>query len=41
MPKVLKAQIRSFLHDYKRRVFEIEHDPKLVEQGALTFVVGP
>ncbi|HET6162802.1 MAG TPA: hypothetical protein VFG37_03995 [Planctomycetota bacterium] len=32
MPKVLKAQIRSFLHDYKKRVFEIEHDPKLVEQ---------
>ena len=32
MPKVLKAQIRSFLHDYKKRVFEIEHDPKHVEQ---------
>ncbi len=32
MPKVLKAQIRSFLHDYKKRVFEIEHDPKHLEQ---------
>ena len=29
---MLKAQIRSFLHDYKKRVFEIEHDPKHVEQ---------
>ena len=32
MPKVLKAQIRTFLHDYKKRVFEIEHDPKHLEQ---------
>jgi len=32
MPKVLKAQIQTFLHDYKKRVFEIEHDPKHVEQ---------
>ena len=32
MPKVLKAQIRSFLHDYKKKVFELEHDPKMVDQ---------
>ena len=32
MAKLLKAQIRGFLHDYKKRVFELEHDAKLVEQ---------
>jgi hypothetical protein len=32
MPKLLKAQIRGFLHDYKKRVFELEHDPRHVEQ---------
>jgi hypothetical protein len=29
--KQLKDQLRHFLHDYKKRVFELEHDPKLVE----------
>jgi len=32
MPKLLKTQIRTFLHDYKKRVFELEHDTRLVEQ---------
>lgn len=32
MPKQLKEQLRHFLHDYRKRVFELEHDPKLVEQ---------
>lgn len=32
MPKLLKAQIRTFLHDYKKRVFELEHDGRMVEQ---------
>jgi hypothetical protein len=32
MPKVLKAQIRSYLHDYKKKVFEIEHDPNVMLQ---------
>jgi hypothetical protein len=32
MPKLLKAQISSFLHDYKKRVFELEHDAQLVSQ---------
>jgi len=28
MPKVLKAQLHAFLHEYKRAVFELEHDPE-------------
>jgi len=32
MPRLLRSQIRGFLHDYKKRVFELEHDPHLVEQ---------
>jgi hypothetical protein len=32
MAKLVKAQIRAFLHDYKKRVFEIEHDQGLVAQ---------
>ena len=32
MPQVLKSQIRSFLHDYKKRVFELEHDGRAIEQ---------
>jgi hypothetical protein len=31
MPQVLKAQIRSFLHEYKKRVFELDHEPKHLE----------
>jgi hypothetical protein len=31
MPQVLKAQIRGFLHDYKKRVFELDHEPKHLE----------
>ncbi len=32
MPQLLKAQIRGFLHDYKKRVFELEHDGHLLEE---------
>ena len=32
MAKLVKAQIRAFLHDYKKRVFEIEHDQAQIEQ---------
>ena len=31
MATLVKAQIRQFLHDYKKRVFELEHDPKIEE----------
>ncbi len=30
MAPLLKTQIHAYLHDYKKRVFELEHDPKLV-----------
>jgi hypothetical protein len=32
MPKLLKTQIRTFLHDYKKRVFELEHDARQIDQ---------
>ena len=31
MPKLLKTQIRGFLHDYKKKVFELEHDTRQIE----------
>ncbi len=35
MPKVLKTQLSSFLHDYKKHVFELEHDARKVEARKL------
>ena len=32
MPKLLKAELRSLFHDYKKRVFELEHDVQQVDQ---------
>mgnify|MGYP003573188590 FL=1 len=32
MPKILKAQIRSFLHDYRKEVFELEHAEDKLEK---------
>ena len=32
MAKLLKTQIRSLLHDYKKRVFELEHDERLIQE---------
>jgi hypothetical protein len=30
MAKLLKTQIRGLLHDYKKRVFELEHDERMI-----------
>ena len=32
MPHRLRAEIHQFLHDYKKRVFEIEHNPENIEE---------
>jgi len=32
MPHQLRAQIHDFLHEYRRRVFDLEHDADLVEK---------
>ncbi len=32
MPRKLKEQIHQFLHDYRKSVFELEHDSKKVEE---------
>lgn len=34
MPKVLKAKLHAFLHDYRKRMFELEHDHGLVDVRA-------
>lgn len=31
MPKVLKAQLHAFLHDYHKRIFELQHDHGEIE----------
>ena len=32
MPKILKAQIRKFLHDYSKEVFKVEHEQDHVDK---------